>query len=63
MLFTNHLAGKLGNPSGGCGVLPFHVGGHGSNWLCLAQTSSYQLLHMTSEQCSVACRVTSDSEL
>ena len=31
--------------------------------LQLAQTSSYQLLCVTSEQCTMACHVTSDSEL
>ena len=36
-------------------------GGHSSSWLSLAQTGSYQLLHMTSEQCSMVCCVTSDS--
>ena len=40
--------GKIGDSSGGCSAW----GGHGSSWLWLAQTSSYQLLRMTSEQCS-----------
>ena len=51
--------GKIGDSGRGCSAW----GGHGSSWLWLAQTSSYQLLRMTSEQCSLACRVTSDSEL
>ena len=29
----------------------------------IAQTGSYHLLHMTSERCSMACHITSDSEL
>ena len=59
ILFTNHLVGKwevvecCHSTWGGCG----------SSWLWLAQTSSYQLLRMTSEQCSAACHVTSDLEL
>ena len=51
--------GKRGDSSRGHSAW----GGHGSSWLWLAQTSSYQLLCMTSEQCSVACHVTSDLEL
>ena len=43
-------------------AIPRGEEGHGSSWLSLAQTSSHQLLRMTSEQCSVACYITSDSE-
>ena len=35
----------------------------GLSWLWRAQTSSYELLHMTREQFSVACSITSDLEL
>ena len=41
ILFTNHLAGKIRNSSGGYGVLPFHVG---RTWFKLAVTSSNQFL-------------------
>ena len=41
ILFTNHLAGKIGNPSGGHGVLPFNMG---RTWFKLAVTSSNQFL-------------------
>ena len=45
---------KIGDSGGGCSTW----GAHGSSWLWLAPTSSYQLLHMTSEF-SVAWLVTS----
>ena len=63
VLFTNHLGGKIGDSGRGRGVLPFHMG---RTWFKLAVTSpngSYQLLHMSSEQCGVACHITSDSQL
>ena len=41
VLFTNHLAGKIGNSSEGCGVLPFDIG---RTWFKLAVTSSNQFL-------------------
>ena len=62
VLFTNHLAGKYKIPAEVMECCHSVWGGCGSSWLLLAQTSSYQLLHMTSEQYSAACHITSDSE-
>ena len=60
VLFTYHLAGKQEIPVEVVECYHSAWGGHGSSWLKLAQTGSYQLLCMTSEQCNMACHVTSD---
>ena len=62
VLFTNHLSGKW-EILAELECCRFTWGGHGLGWLWLAQSGSCWLLHMTSEQCSVACHVTSDLEL
>ena len=41
MLFTKSFGGKIGNSSGGHGVLPFRIG---RTWFKLAVTSSNQFL-------------------
>ena len=63
ILFTNHLPVKWEIPVEVIECYHSASGKHSSGWLQLAQTGSYQLLSMTSEQCSMACHVTSDSEL